>query len=171
MWRLYQEIQSLYTVEVSYSKVLAAWEFTYAIQGHVPAPSRIALWYKRVLLKFHCVLSHSWSLLRHDKKKRHRSGSKSETLTGYCLSTSRNESKSRVANFFICAFYFMFAILFILSHFFNTPKKTSIPVISYNIGTRKIYWSWFMKWSGDKFIFTSTCIAVQTILFTTNDIC
>lgn len=24
MWRLYQEIQSLYTVEVSYSKVLAA---------------------------------------------------------------------------------------------------------------------------------------------------
>lgn len=57
MWRLYQEIQSLYTVEVSYSKVLAAWGFTYAIQGHVPAPSRIALRYKRVLLKFHCVLS------------------------------------------------------------------------------------------------------------------
>lgn len=56
---------------------------------------------------------------------------------------------------------------FYLKSLFNTPKKTSIPAISYNIGTRKIYWSWFMKWSGDKFIFTSTCIAVQTILFTT----
>lgn len=55
---------------------------------------------------------------------------------------------------------------FYFKSFFNTPKK-SIPVISYNIGTRKIYWSWFMKWLGDKFIFTSTCIAVQTILFTT----
>lgn len=102
------------------------------------------------------------------KKKRDIDREVNKNLDGiYCLSTSRNKSKSRVANFFICAFYFMFAILFILSHCLIHQKKPSIPAISYNIGTRKIYWSWFMKWLGDQFIFTSTCIAVQTILFTT----
>lgn len=89
-------------------------------------------------------------------------------MTGYCSSTSRNKSKSWVANFFICTFYFMFAILFILSHCLIHQKKQAY-LQSHTISVLgKIYWSWFMKWLGDKFIFTSTCIAVQTILFTTS---
>lgn len=54
---------------------------------------------------------------------------------------------------------------FYFKSFFNTPKKKKHTC---NLTSMKIYWSWFMKWLGDKFIFTSTCIAVQTILFTTS---